>query len=242
MLLKGLVFQTMPHATMVQAIAAELRKDRKDSDIALADIRTYLKTNVAIEKGNLKIGRLILDEYNRQRGCAKERANTRHFKATSVSINAKTAKARAKGETVDPKLDQRAAVLAHALFDPIIGKTLPSGETINGIDESRNSPLFRMVRISMRYYSHAVAYMLSAEPTAISYIVADCLSHGCVPHEAVLQALGAAVGHGQSVTFDRHTHRVTLDGEPITPMELCARKLGWKLQLLRVEITDKRLP
>lgn len=245
MLLKGLVYQTMPQLTMVQAIAAEMRAKHRSS-CRLQDVREYLKTEIAIEKGNLKIGKLIIEEMGRQTACHEERVKLRAFEPTTISLNAKVWKARQSGKTSDLS-SARKGVLMEGLFKPLVGYKL--GEdygrgVINALEMNGSSPTFRTVGIRFQSWSFGVAHLLRRTATQATYVlVAELPRSGRAdPHEKIRSLIGLACTSGRTVSFDHQTCMVIVDGEHITPMELGARFDGWKLQTVTVESGATRLP
>jgi hypothetical protein len=245
MLLKGLVYQTMPQATMIAAVAAEMRESHAHS-CRLQDVREYLKTQIAIEKGNLKIGKLIIEEMGRQKACHEVRVGLRSFEATTISLNKKAWKARQEGKTSD-YFTERKNVLMEGLFKPLIGQTV--GETygqgvVTGLEMSGNSPTFRTICIRFKSWSFSLAHLLHQTSAQVTYVVSPSESghRRYDAHEKIRSLIGLAVTSGRTVSFDHQTCRVIVDGEAITPMDLGARFDGWKLQTVTVERKGVLLP
>jgi hypothetical protein len=230
---------------MIQAIAAEMRT-KPHGNIRLQDVREYLKTQIAIEKGNLKIGKLIIEEMGRQKACHEVRVGLRSFEPTTISLNKKAWKARQEGKTSDYSAERK-NVLMEGLFKPLIGQAV--GEAygqgvVNGLEMSGNSPTFRTVCIRFKSWSFGLAHLLHQTSAQVTYVVSPSESghRRYDAHEKIRSLIGLAVTSGHMVGFDHQTCKVIVDGEHITPMELGARFDGWKLQTVTVEREATRLP
>jgi len=242
MLLKGLVYQTMPQLTMVQAIAAEMRAKHKSNGPRLQDVREYLKTQIAIEKGNLKIGKLIIEEVGRQAACHDLRVQARLIPVSAISMNVRVARSREKGETLN-LTEKRAEHLADEMFSPLLGQPLPgtSNRTVIRVEGGDNSPAFRMSVVRGSYYERCIAHLVKWTPTTLHYILAPAAGSKGV-QDLVLTAVGRATVRGHAISFDRQACLFIVDGTTMTPAHVGARFLGWTLHEIVVPHEIRRLP
>lgn len=247
MLLKGLVFQSMPQATMIAAIAAHMRGPHRDRTPPLSEVRNYLKTEVAFDKGNLKIGKLIMEEIARQNACQAGRVQARHVDAgLTIEMTVRQSPLDRNGErTKAPSRDHnrrrnetRINALATSMFAPIDQKAVkvgtgPQERTVCTNDDTL-SPVFRTLRADV-YYSH---YLVHRVPDSLMFQLLHIDRYPSLPPVDMIRAsIGALITRGHSVRFDRQGVVIEVDGARLTPLEVVQKVQGGELLLVEMSAT-----
>jgi hypothetical protein len=240
MLLKGLVLQSMPQATMISAVAAELRGPRRNKTCKLSEVRDYLKTQVAIEKGNLKIGKAVIEEMARQdaRHAEREAARSVEERINTIELTRRQSTLNRDGErTKLHKADKSSRIyaLAVSLFGAIdcTDITVHNGPRRNlAVSEESLWPVFRTVNAGI-YYMSALVHRLPSVPCGFQVLVMPEGRHVAVsPRVTITSAVGTLVTRGHHVEFRRQECLFLIDGAPHTPVEVVHRTAGGQLTLV----------